>query len=421
MKTVKKILAIQGGKKTIDEKDARYPWPLISTSTEKAVIRQMRESVSIYDRSGIFRSFEETYARKHNRKYALLMSSGTVALHSMYVATGIRKGDEVICPAYTFFATVSPLLFTGSKPILCDCDDKGNIAPQEIEKKISSRTKAVVVTHMWGIPCEMDKIRSLCRRNNLILMEDCSHAHGTLYKGKPAGTFGEIAIWSLQGQKNISGGEGGIFLTNNPEYYYRALLLGHYNKRCKQEIPKVHKLYKFAVTGMGLKYRAHPLAVALAAENLKKLPQFLRMKNYYANKIIKALKPYKALECILPAKGSRSSWYSLIFRYHPEYINGLAIERFYDAVKAEGLSEFDRPMSTGPLNLLPLFQKPWTLFPEYKGRYRFSYKPGDFPKSEDFYYNLFKLPVWATKADEKKVNLYIRGLKKVLDNYQALL
>ena len=86
----------------------------------------------------------------------------------MFVAAGFKEGDEVICPAYTFFATVTPLLFTGAKPVLCDCDENGNINPEEIKKKITSKTRGVIVTHMWGIPCEMDEIVKICKENNLI-------------------------------------------------------------------------------------------------------------------------------------------------------------------------------------------------------------------------------------------------------------
>ncbi|MEK7129099.1 MAG: aminotransferase class I/II-fold pyridoxal phosphate-dependent enzyme, partial [Patescibacteria group bacterium] len=152
-----KKLAIKGGIKTVSLKGPHYIWPPITKTVERAVLKQLRSSISIYNRSGIFEKFENSFASYHKRKYALLTSSGTAAIHSMFVAAGFKEGDEIICPAYTFFATVTPLLFTGAKPVLCDCDSNGNIDPQEIEKKITSKTKGVVITHMWGIPCQMDK------------------------------------------------------------------------------------------------------------------------------------------------------------------------------------------------------------------------------------------------------------------------
>lgn len=251
---------------------------------------------------------------------------------------------------------------------------------------------------MWGIPCEMDEIVKICKKNNLILLEDCSHAHGAKYTDKVVGSFGDLAAWSLQGPKNVSGGEGGILATNNDEFYYRALLLGHYNKRCKQEIPQNHSFYKYATTGMSLKYRAHPLAIAIAYEIFKELEKYLRVKKLFANRMIKALKDLPGIS--LPPGFFDSkiapAWYSFVFQYRPEELKNLPIERFFEALQAEGLSEVDRPGSTCPLNLLPLFRNPTELFPIYQKHY-FSYKPGDFPKAEKFHQNAIKLPVWAFK------------------------
>ncbi len=393
-------------------KKPHFSWPPIDVGVKRAVMKQLNKSISIYDRSGIFKEFEDLFAKMHNRKFALLCSSGTMAIHTMYVVAGLKKGDEVICPAYTFFATVSPLLFTGATPVLCDCADDGNIDPEEIRKKITPRTKALVVTHMWGLPCKMEEISMICKDNNLLLLEDCSHGHGAGINGNLVGSFGHISAWSLQGAKNVSGGEGGIMTTDNAEYYYKALLLGHYNKRCRQEIPKDHPLAKFAVTGMGLKYRAHPLAISIAYEILKKLKNYLSVKDTYAKMMMDELNSNILKKPEYP-KGVQPSWYSLIFQYNQTVVGGKSVTEFYEAIKAEGLTEVDRPTSTAPLNLLPLFQTPEELFPEYKGV--FSYKKGDFPKAEMFYDHAIKLPVWAKKEDFKIVTAYIDGIKRVVD------
>jgi len=419
MKTKKSVLAIFGGPKTITKNPPHFVWPLITKKIEQRVIQQLHESISIYDRSGIFKEFEDAFAGYHKRKYALLCSSGTLAIHSMYVAAGFKAGDEVICPAYTFFATVTPLFFTGATPVLCDGDENGNIDPKEIEKKITSRTKGVVVTHMWGIPCQMDKIVKICKKNNLLLLEDCSHAHGTRYQGKIAGSFGDLAAWSLQGPKNVTGGEGGILVTDNKEFYYRALLLGHYNKRCKQEIPSSHPLYQYAVTGMGLKYRAHPLAIAIAIETFKDIDKHLRVRNRFAQKIIKEFGAIKGLVPPHLASGTKPSWYGLILQYKPNELDGVSIEKFYEALVAEGCKELDRPGSTCPLNYFPLFQRPEVLFPGYKGK--IAYKKGDFPKAEIFHEHSLKLPVWYRAEDESMVDLYIKAFKKVVKNHKDLL
>jgi dTDP-4-amino-4,6-dideoxygalactose transaminase len=413
-------LAINGGKKIIKYKaQAKFNWPIIDKKIEKAVIRQLYRTISIYNKSDIFEKFENLFCKYQKRKYALLFNSGTSAIHAMFVALNLKPGDEVICPVYTFYATVTPLLFTGAIPIFCDIDENGNINPYEIEKKITKKTKAVVITHMWGIPCQMDKILEICRKNRLVLLEDCSHAHGAEYKGKKLGSFGDLSAWSLQGQKILTGGEGGVLTTNNKEYYDRALLLGHYNKRCKQEISPDNPLYKFAVTGMGLKYRAHPLAVAIANEYLSRLDKWLAIKRIFAQRIIIRLKNYAAIT--LPKINNQKikpSWYAFVFQYH-ENKTGVSINKFYQALKQEGLVEVDRPGSTCPLNLLPLFQKPAELFPIYT-RYKFFYKKCEFPKAESFYNNAIKIPVWSRMQDWSAMKLYIDGIEKVLININEL-
>jgi dTDP-4-amino-4,6-dideoxygalactose transaminase len=275
---------------------------------------------------------------------------------------------------------------------------------------------------MWGISCKMDEIVKICKENHLLLLEDCSHAHGARYKGRMVGSFGDLAAWSLQGPKNVSGGEGGILVTDNDDFYYRALLLGHYNKRCKQEIPKNHPLYKYAVTGMGLKYRAHPLAISIACEVFKNLDSYLKVKKFFAKRMIKELKGLPGIS--LPPAFFNSdfepSWYGFLFQYKAKELDNLSLEKFFAALQSEGLKEADRPGSTSPLNFLPLFQNPTELFSDYKSQ-PFFYKPGDFPRAEKFYENAVKLPVWAFRKDSKIVNLYISGIKKVINNYRDLL
>ncbi|MCQ4142743.1 aminotransferase class I/II-fold pyridoxal phosphate-dependent enzyme, partial [Chryseobacterium sp. EO14] len=236
-------LAIHGGKSAIDLKMPHYIWPIIDKSDIVAVTNQLQETVSIYDNSGVFKEFEKKWKDLHGADFALLTNSGTSALFSLFVGVGLKESDEIICPNYTFFATITTALTLGAVPVFCDCDENGNINPEYIEGLITRKTKAVVITHIWGVPCQMDKIVAICKQYHLHLIEDCSHAHGAKYKGQLVGTFGIGAAWSLQGQKIITGGEGGILTTSSEEVYYRALLLGHYNKRCRQEIPQDHPLY----------------------------------------------------------------------------------------------------------------------------------------------------------------------------------
>jgi dTDP-4-amino-4,6-dideoxygalactose transaminase len=265
---------------------------------------------------------------------------------------------------------------------------------------------------MWGIPCEMDIIQEICLENKIALLEDCSHAHGATFKGKKIGTFGVAAAWSLQGQKIISGGEGGMLLTDSDEIYYRALLLGHYNKRCKQEIPQSHPLSVFSQTGFGQKFRAHPLAIAIANQQFSHLDEWVFQKSLYAKLIMSELGDCSFLR--MPKSGyGQPSWYALVMSYDEASANGVKIDKFVSALHAEGLVEVDVPQSTCPIHILPLFCSPGKAKPQlYKS------PPSiirSFPEAEMFYKNTIKIPVWAFLEDKEVVEAYIRGFKKVIE------
>ena len=269
------------------------------------------------------------------------------------------------------------------------------------------------------MPCDMDAITEITRQYNLMLFEDASHAHGAVYRGRKVGTFGDASAFSLQAQKTLTGGEGGVLLTDNDEIFYRSLLLGHYNKRCKNEIPEDNKLHQYAITGMGLKLRIHPMAAAIANEQFDNLETILENRRKIANNMMKELRGLPGIEIPNIPNDIEPSWYAFIMQYKPEELGGLAIERFYEALKAEGCMELDRPGSTCPLNYHPLFQNPTLLFPEYESKV--NYKRGDFPNAERFHEHSLKLPVWHEAKDLDIVESYISAFKKVIENYHKLL
>lgn len=412
-------LAINGGEMIFKDKDeGKYIHPKITKKIEQAVIDQLHDTISIYDNSNIFGIFEKDFAEYHNKQYGLLTSSGTAALWSMYDAIGLKSGDEIICPNYTFFATNTPIFFTGAIPVLVDCNEYGNINVNEIEKRITSKTKAIVVTHMWGYPCEMDKIRVIADRHHLYLLEDCSHAHGGSYKGKKLGEWGDVAAFSLQGNKIITGGEGGILITNEKDIYERAVLLGHYNKRCKKEIDINNPIYKYAVTGKGMKLRAHPLAIRIAYEQFKDLDKINKQKQKYAKLFIKHLNNIKGLEVLVPQEGAINSWYAMIIKYDSKHMNNVSRDRFVEALIEEGAVEVDIPNSTCPASLLELFKYPDLLFGNYSNK--INYTENDFRNSINFYNNIIKIPIWQDREDEGIIYKYIRAFKKVANNTEEL-
>ena len=408
-------LAIYGGKPILENGAGKFNHPVITKKIEEAVIEQLHDTISIYDNSNIFKKFETEFAKYHNKTYGIVTNSGTTALWSLYDAINLKKGDEVIVPIYTFFATVTPIFQTGATPIFVDCDETGNIDYKKIEEKITPNTKAIMVTHMWGYPCKMDELRRIADKYDIYLLEDCSHAHGGSYKGKKLGEWSDAAAFSLQGQKIITGGEGGIVITNNKHIYKNCILLGHYNKRCKNEIDKNSNDYLYAVTGKGMKLRAHPLAIRIAYEMFKDLDKINKIKQYYASIIKKTVDRIDGLSMNKSYEGSVNSWYGLIIKYDASKFNNTPIEKFNEALIAEGGIEFDIPGSTCPLNRLPLFQKPDYFFKDYDIIIKDDEK---FLEAEKFYSSIIKLPVWYHEEDINIVLDYCEILKKVSKYFQ---
>lgn len=410
-------LALHGGTPAVTQAAPHFTWPPLE-SGKQAVLTQLEQAVSIYDRSGVIARLEDELCEYHGTRHAVLTSSGTAALHSMYAACGLGPGDEIIVPAYTFFATVTPLLHLGGVPVLADCNESGNLDPKDVSQRITSKTKALVATHMWGLPADMPQLKVITDEYGLTLLEDASHAHGAAIEGQRAGTFGRAAAFSMNGPKPLSAGEGGFLLTDNDEVYYRALLHGQYNKRCRNGLPRDHQLYPYAVTGMGLKFRIHPLAASIALDQLGHLDRYLEGRATIAAYLCQQLAELPGIIVPELPLGARASWYGLPLRYETNELDGLSVERFFEALQAEGCREVDRPGSTCPLNLLPLFQEPQPLFPEYKDK--LAYAPGDFPVAEAIHYNTLKLPVWHREEDMPLVDSYIEAFRKVTENYRDL-
>lgn len=408
-------LAINGGIPIMDQQEGKFIHPKITKNIENAVVEQLYDTISIYDNSNIFQKFENEFASYHNKKYGIVTSSGTSALHSMFDSIGLKKGDEIICPIYTFFATISPIFQTGAKPVFIDCDITGNIDYKKIEENITKKTKAIIVTHMWGYPCKMDEIRKIADKHNIYLLEDCSHAHGGSYKNKKLGEWGDAAAFSLQGNKIITGGEGGIVITNNKYIYKNCVMFGHYNKRCKQEISKNSIDYKYAVTGKGLKLRAHPLAIRIAYEMFQDLDKINSIKSKMVKIIEETVNSIDGIDLNDSYSGSKNSYYALIFKYSPDKFHDLSVEDFLTALIAEGGVEFDKPGSTCPLDRLELFKNPHYLFSEYNGIIDDNQK---FDEADRFYENAFKLPVWYNEEDIDIVLKYCEILKKVANYYK---
>lgn len=193
---------------------------------EKKYVNDCIDSNWISSAGKFIDKFETTFAEALGAKYGISCSNGTVALHLALVVLGISAGDEVIIPTFTMIATANAVKYTGATPILVDADiESWNIDVYAIEKKITSRTKAIIPVHIYGNPCNMDKISDLAKKYNLYVVEDAAEAHGALYKNKKIGSISDITCFSFYANKIISTGEGGMLLTNNKEIYEKGIIL----------------------------------------------------------------------------------------------------------------------------------------------------------------------------------------------------
>ena len=268
-------LAIDGGEKaiTLDQTEANK-WPPLGEE-EFAAVKRVMQMPDFYEEAY---TLEEEFKDYIGSRYALAHNNGTAAIHAAFFALGIGPGDEVITPSYTYWATCMPILTWGGIPVFAEVDPETcNIDPEDIKRRITSRTKAIIVVHLWGLPCEMDEIMEIARRYNLKVIEDAAHAHGAEYKGKKVGAIGDIGCFSFQASKLMVGIEGGMLVTNNQGYYERAMALGHYRRL--NNLPSESFYRKYYATCFGFKYRIHPLAAAIARVQLKHLDERNKKRN----------------------------------------------------------------------------------------------------------------------------------------------
>lgn len=224
--------------------------------------------------------FEEMFASMLNVNHAVALSNCTVALHLAMKLLEIGEGDEVICPSLTFVATANAIRYVNAKPVFADIKsiEDLTIDPADIEKKITPKTKAIVVMHYGGFACDMDSIMAIAKKYNLRVVEDACHGPLSEYNGKKLGTIGDVGCFSFFSNKNISTGEGGMLVTNNPQLFERAKLLrSHGMTTMSYERAKGHST-AYDVVDLGYNYRMDDIRAAIGIEQLKKLEEDLRKR-----------------------------------------------------------------------------------------------------------------------------------------------
>lgn len=241
---------------------------------EKKYVNECLESTWISSKGKFIKEFEDKFCEYIDAKYATAVSNGTTALHLALETLGITQGDEVIVPTFTYIASVSSIVYTGATPVFVDSvEETWQIDPEDVKRKITHRTKAIMAVHLYGQMCDMDSIMKIADEHNLLVIEDCAEAFGSKYKGRHAGTFGNIAAFSFYGNKTITTGEGGMLVTN--DYYL-------YDKAYHLKMHGVSTVREYWHDVIGYNYRMTNICAAIGLAQLEHADDILAKKRKIA-------------------------------------------------------------------------------------------------------------------------------------------
>lgn len=327
--------------------------------------------------------FERDFAKLCDTKYALGVHSGTDSLIVALKAAGIQAGDEVITTPCTFAASADCIVHVNGVPVFVDVDEKtGNIDPKEISKNITQKTRAILLVHLYGVPCEMDEIMAIAKKHHLIVIEDSSHAHGSTYKNKAVGSFGLAGCFSLYPSKSLGAlGNAGIITTNNSKIFKLAGMYANHG------IKNLATKYTHHLSGFNK--LIDNLQAAALGEKLPKLPQVIRKKRQIAEQYNQALAEIGWAGMFWPASTKPS-----IYVYAIQVKNrSQVIAHFQDAGISTGIYY---PI---PLHLQPAMKK-------------YGYKQGDLPRAEKFFRQTLSLPIFP-ELTKNEINYILSTIRKL--------
>jgi perosamine synthetase len=275
--------------------------PKIGEEEVEAVVKVLRSGIltSGLGAGPAVTQFEKKFAEFACVKHAVAVNTGTAALHSAIVAAGVKQGDEVILPSFTFVATAEAVVMAGGKPVFTDIDPETyNISPAEIKKNITKKTKAIIPVDLYGLSADIKPISEIVTKHGLAVVEDAAQAHGATYDGKPAGVFADVACWSLYASKNMTTGEGGVITTDSDETAETLRLIRTHGEKAK-----------YASLMLGYNYRMSEIQAAIGLVQLEKLPAFVVKRRENAKRLTRLLAKTDRLQLPEETKNRQHSWY----------------------------------------------------------------------------------------------------------------
>lgn len=421
-------LAKFGGRKSVENvNDDLFHWPIVTDEDIEAVTNVLKKG----SMSGteITKEFEKKYAAWNGTEYALGTCNGTAAVAAAIWACEVGAGDEVICPSLTYWASCAAVLTFGATVNFADVDPETLcIDPKDIEHRIGPRTKAIIAVNYAGMPCDMDAIMAIAQKHGVKVIEDNSHAQGSMYKGRMCGSIGDIAAASLMAGKAFAIGEAGMITTSNRELFERCVAFGHYERtgapsRFNPVDAQVHldDLTPFKGLPLGaVKHRMNQTCSAMGLVQLKHYPERIEEINKAMTYFADQLDRIPGLKVVRPAPGSgltKKGWYYPICRYNPEKFGGLHISKFADALTEEGIST--HVGANAPLHLHNYFHNA-DIFRQGKptaiafGQRDVRQGSGSLPVTENVKNTVMSIP-WFKHFDKAAIDRYVKGYQKVAE------
>ena len=349
------------------------------------------------------REFEEKFGRYIGASHSLAVNSCTAALHLALAAIRISEGDEVIVPTMTFAASGEVVLYFKARPVLVDCEEGSyQVGPEQIERAISSRTRAILPVHYSGYPCDMDPILDIARKYDLKVIEDAAHALPSRYKGRTVGTLGDITCFSFYATKTLTTGEGGMATTDNPEYAERMRILSlHGITRDAWKRYSAEGSWRYGILEAGYKYNLTDLQAALGLAQLVKCDALRARRVSIADRYNRAFAGSDAFGIPSVPENVEHAWHLYVLRVQASALR-IDRDRVIEELKQRGIGT---SVHFIPLHLHPLYQN------------EFGYRGGQFPNAEERFNEAISLPIYPSMTPYD-VDRVIEALRDVASRYR---